>query len=375
MTFKSFVAGKVSFDENSEATSQKKLEANRRNAQFSTGPKTAEGKKSSSCNAVKHGLLVKNVVINTGGNKEDQAEFDTLLTQMQNAFTPVGIAEDLLVQEMATSYWKTARALRCERGDVTCAGAESKQSELSEMDISLLMWRPAADAYYSLLRSSGGIKFLLHKIEQMRDEVEASGCLSSELCRWLAPTKNWERFSDSDEKYFLAALEKETDELTAKKSEVERDESQRRNDHCDYWAIPSKEALDRISRYETTNVRHRYKVEARLEQLQARRRENAQVNSGKGTNAESAQDTELCETKPTGSDDGLCKVPHSVALAGQTSDNLPTPQIQTDVTGGTFFGAGMCETKPTGSDDGLCKVPHSVGLAGQTSNDIATPKI
>jgi len=75
------------------------------------------------------------------------------------------------------------------------------------------------------------------------------------------------------------------------------------------------------------NLRHRYKVEARLEQLQARRRENAKVNSGKGTNAESAQDTELCETKPTGSDDGLCKVPHGVGLAGQTSEDIATPQI------------------------------------------------
>src|SRR4029077_5081212 len=253
--------------------------------------------------------------------KEDQAEFDTLLTQMQNAFTPVGIAEDLLVQEMATSYWKTARALRCERGDVTCAGAENEQSELSETEISILMLRPAAEAYYSLLRSSRGIRFLAHKIEQIREEVEASAIFSIELLRWLAPTKNWERFEYSDEKYFLAALEKETDELTAKKSEVEREESQRRDAHRDYWAIPSKEALDRIYRYETGNHRHRYKAEARLDQLQARRRENAKVNSGKGSNAESLQDTEFCETKPTGTADGVCKV-------------HPTPQIQTDVTGG-----------------------------------------
>ena len=37
--------------------------------------------------------------------------------------------------------------------------------------------------------------------------------------------------------------------------------------------------LDRINRYETTNVRHRYRVEARLEQLQARQRENGKMNS------------------------------------------------------------------------------------------------
>ena len=42
-----------------ETTSQKKVEANRRNAQLSTGPTSAEGKKTSSRNASKHGLLTR----------------------------------------------------------------------------------------------------------------------------------------------------------------------------------------------------------------------------------------------------------------------------------------------------------------------------
>ncbi len=166
-----------------------------------------------------------------------------------------------------------------------------------------------------------------NKIEQARDEVEACGSLSTELRRWLAPAKNWDRLSYLGKKHLLAALEKETEDLTEKQCQFEMDELQWRNDSRDCSAIPSKEVLDRIYRCETGNVRHRYKVEARLEKLQARRRENAKVNSGKGSNAESAQDTELCETKPTGSNDGLCKVPHSVGLAGQTSDDIATSQI------------------------------------------------
>jgi hypothetical protein len=154
------------------------------------------------------------------------------------------------------------------------------------------------------------------------------------------------RVAFSSKKLFLAAFEEETERLTAKKGSVERDESQRRNDQGDYWAIPSKEVLDRIYRYETSNVRHRYKVAARLEKLQARRRENAKVNSGKGSNAESPQDTELCETKPTGSDDGVCKVPHSFGLAGQTGRHRKSANLD-----GRYrrncFRAGICETKPT----------------------------
>ena len=305
MTTTPLGVSQVPLDESGKATSQKKVEANQRNAQLSTGPKTVEGKRTSSCNAAKRGLLAKDVVINTGGNKEDQAEFDTLLAKMRNAYTPVDIAEDLLVQEMATSYWRSARALRCERGDVTCAGTEVLQSEMSELELTLLTVQPAGDAYHSLLRSSRGIKLLLHKIEQARDEVVASGSLSSELRHWLAPAKNWDRLSCLGEEHLLAALEMETEELTAKKGKIEMDELQWRNDSRDCSAIPSKEVLDRIHRYETSNVRHRYRVEARLEKLQARRTENAKVNSERDGDSESPQDTQFCETKPTGSDDGL----------------------------------------------------------------------
>src|SRR5438477_11835281 len=47
-------------------TTTKKIEANRRNAQFSSGPKSPEGKKIVAGNARKHGLLEKNIVISAG---------------------------------------------------------------------------------------------------------------------------------------------------------------------------------------------------------------------------------------------------------------------------------------------------------------------
>jgi hypothetical protein len=43
--------------------SQAKIEANRRNAQKSTGPKTAEGKDKVRLNALKHGLTAATVVL------------------------------------------------------------------------------------------------------------------------------------------------------------------------------------------------------------------------------------------------------------------------------------------------------------------------
>lgn len=49
-----------------ETTSLAKIEANRENALKSTGPRTAEGKRRSRWNALKHGLLSQAVVRRTG---------------------------------------------------------------------------------------------------------------------------------------------------------------------------------------------------------------------------------------------------------------------------------------------------------------------
>jgi len=43
-------------------TSYRQFEANRRNAQRSTGPKTEDGKRQSRANAVRHGLTAETVI-------------------------------------------------------------------------------------------------------------------------------------------------------------------------------------------------------------------------------------------------------------------------------------------------------------------------
>ncbi len=275
------------------------------------------------------------VVVTTRAGREDQADFDQLLADLRENYRPIGIAEDLLVQERVTSNWRSARAARCERGDLTRAGARPRQSELSEQQIALYTLLPAADAYHSLLESSCGIRFLLLKTKQIIDEVTATagGRVSTELLRWLAPGKNWARFPTKES--LLEVLEKEVEMLTAEKSQAEADESQSSDGWRDSLAIPSKEVLDRLHRYETRNVRHRYKVEARLDLLQARRWENAKVNSEENNDEESSRDAQFCDTKPTGSDDGgLRKGPHSVGSAGQTSDDSATPPVKNEVSPG-----------------------------------------
>jgi hypothetical protein len=317
---------KIPLNGNAETTSQEKVEANRRNAHLSTGPTSEEGKKISSRNASKHGLLIEDVVITTRDNKEDQAEFDGLLAEMQDFYRPVGIAEDLLVREMTISYWKSARALRCERGHVTCAGAEPHESELSEMEIAVFTCSPfKVDTYNSLLETSRGLAFLLRKIEEAQDEVRVSDSLSTELRRWLAPEKNWEKIFTSGKKHVLAALEKEAEELTAKRGQVEEGKSQWRNDARGCSAIPSKEVLDKIHRYDTSNVRHRYKVEARLDQLQARPSRKAKLNSGPtGSSGEARASIATLEVQVAQAESGV--PPEVDPIGSPTNETVATAE-------------------------------------------------
>jgi len=59
------------------------IDANRRNALLSTGPRTAEGKSASSANALKHGLSAAFRVF----PGESQQEFDSLAAATYSAFS------------------------------------------------------------------------------------------------------------------------------------------------------------------------------------------------------------------------------------------------------------------------------------------------
>lgn len=103
---------------NNKGMSLAKIEASRKNALQSTGPKTLQGKSVVKWNAVKHGLLSKKVVIQAGDGRESRAEFRNLLAQLQDDIQPNGILEEILVEKIAVCYWRLRRVLRCEIGGI-----------------------------------------------------------------------------------------------------------------------------------------------------------------------------------------------------------------------------------------------------------------
>lgn len=89
-------------------TTDAQVNANRENAQKSTGPTTADGKAAVSQNAIKHGLFAVQDVLST----ENQAEFDFLQEQMLAELAPIGVVESLLAQRAVSLVWQFKRAER-----------------------------------------------------------------------------------------------------------------------------------------------------------------------------------------------------------------------------------------------------------------------
>jgi hypothetical protein len=79
---------------------------NKENAQHSTGPKTEAGKRTSSQNAIKHGLTGQLVVLPT----EDAAQYSSFRTKLFADLAPQDTVEQLLAQTIVDSHWRAERA-------------------------------------------------------------------------------------------------------------------------------------------------------------------------------------------------------------------------------------------------------------------------
>src|SRR5262245_40327082 len=130
-------------------SSQRRIEASRRNGARSRGPKTEAGKRRSSQNAIRHGLLAQRVVL----DGESEEHFQMLLTQYLEKFDPADGAEFGAVEEMASSYWRFHRGLMIEKGLFDRALAQQDE-DTSEVDCLANAWRRPADTpeFKNLLR-------------------------------------------------------------------------------------------------------------------------------------------------------------------------------------------------------------------------------
>ncbi len=84
------------------------IQANRSNARKSTGPRTADGKERASRNAIRHGLLAQDAVI----QGENPQEFELYREAMLQELAPAGTVETMLAERVVGLSWRLRRAER-----------------------------------------------------------------------------------------------------------------------------------------------------------------------------------------------------------------------------------------------------------------------
>jgi hypothetical protein len=108
------------------------IAANRANAQMSTGPRTLEGKASSSLNALKHGADSASVIL----PGEDPALYERIADSYYSEIAPRSVLEEYQVDTLVRADWQRRRLKRIENNLYRQLLAEGTNPD--EIDVTIL---------------------------------------------------------------------------------------------------------------------------------------------------------------------------------------------------------------------------------------------
>lgn len=98
--------------------SQKRLAANRKNAQRSKGPKTVAGKASSSKNSYKHGLCAQHLFRPGEQRARDIEAYQELSARVRGYYRPQGFIEEFLIEKIVTEMVRFSRIVGHEQSEL-----------------------------------------------------------------------------------------------------------------------------------------------------------------------------------------------------------------------------------------------------------------
>jgi hypothetical protein len=104
-------------------TSQRQIEANRRNASRSTGPRTSDGKRQSRRNALRHGLTAETVI----ASLEDAEDYEAFQAAIVSDYDAESAVEREMMLRLASILWRLRRATGIETALFTFAARETEQ--------------------------------------------------------------------------------------------------------------------------------------------------------------------------------------------------------------------------------------------------------
>jgi len=308
--------------------SERRIQANRRNALRSTGPKTAWGKRTVARNAIKHGLLAREVVITAGSGEESLEEFHALTERLLESYEPVGVIEESLVQTIAVCWWRKARVIRAENGEIRerldsvrmdryfrssdqfnlamalgeVAGNGDLFSAQNQADrkVSTTGRLSALQGFQTSVRGHLlGLDYLKNLLENVKSEVESSGQISEGIWQsllnafWVSdyllvrtcfsctpeakvegrPPQNVEEEKpDKKRPDVLAVIDNRLKRIGLLKKHALTREKLAGDAEARSFSLPPADAADKLLRYEAHLDRQLYRAMDQLERLQRQRR-------------------------------------------------------------------------------------------------------
>ncbi len=306
-------------------TSERRIQANRRNALRSTGPTTAQGKRTVSRNAIKHGLLAREVVLTAGEGTESLKEFHDLAEQLCEHFDPVGVVEESLVETIAVCWWRKARVIRAENGEIR-KGLDTltmdrvlRNSDKGNRDLGLqemvgcfnaqsqadptMSPTPKLTARFDqcdLRGSRVGLAYLRALLEKAKSNIASDGHISKVIaekifvaffhwdflfsvwCAYLDRPENKTEDRQSDEvgdettgkehAVLAAAIDDRLKMISTFEGDVMTRENLAIDAEARSFSLPTTDATDKLLRYEAHLDRQLYRAMDQLERLQRQRK-------------------------------------------------------------------------------------------------------
>jgi hypothetical protein len=257
--------------------SQAQIEANRRNAQHSTGPKTPQGKAASSMNAVKYGILARQLIVQGEYVQESPEEFHSFWTEYHDQLAPVGPLEEMLVDQIVAVNWRLRRVRAAESGEITLsmdAGCRHRARHRVEFNDE---W-PHPDHFVEKdlrkLREKieQGTELAITDIDHIADGAEDGyPSLLKRLDALHAQVSQNPGNRENNQQNVLNSLDEEIKNLSDQQTDRRKHEAFKEQAHRNSDSIPHMKVVEKILRVETALERQLFRAINQLEQLQIRR--------------------------------------------------------------------------------------------------------
>ena len=231
-------------------------------------------------NALKHGLLARQVVVRGHNIRESHEDFEDFYRQYYEHLSPAGPLEEMLVEQIIIIHWRLRRARAAESAEVALSVDGGVWARRKANDCRSL--RQVLEDPVLRYTSSIGVAWIENSLRALRDTIARDGKLDYDAlepfeCAFLDKSDRIFqklgdlRFESADKERILDYLDQELKNLRERFLQFTERESIEEQARQEAAVLPPAQTLDKILRYETALDRQLFRAMTELERLQRRR--------------------------------------------------------------------------------------------------------